>query len=125
MERVLMVGLGGFIGSVLRYWLAGLAQPRRSAFPLGTLVVNVLGCLVIGVVGKLIETRGFLDPATRALVVIGVLGGFTTFSTFSNESILAAEDGAVGMAVVNVAGTVLLCLAATWAGRQAVQLIWR
>ena len=125
--RVLLVGLGGFVGSVLRYWLSGLAQDAapRSTFPFGTLVVNVLGCIAIGVLAELAEARGFLTPERRALLMVGLLGGFTTFSAFANETVSALRDGAHAIAAMNVALSVGGCLAAVWAGRSLAHAIWR
>lgn len=127
MVRALLVGTGGFLGSVLRYWLSGLVQNAvpGSSFPLGTLFVNVSGCLLIGVLTELAESRGFLNPDTRALLFVGVLGGFTTFSAFANETVGALRDGAHGPAALNVLLTVAACLAAVWAGRALATLIWR
>jgi len=111
MKRMFLVGLGGFVGTVLRYWLSGVAQgATRSAFPLGTLTVNVLGCFAVGLLTELVEARGYLGPDTRALVFVGLLGGFTTFSAFANETMTAAEDGAFAIVVGNVLATVALCL---------------
>jgi CrcB protein len=127
MTRLLVVGLGGFVGSILRYWLSGVTQAwaPRTAFPLGTLVVNILGCFAVGLLAQLVEARGYLGPETRALVFVGLLGGFTTFSAFANETVTAARDGALASAAANVLGTVLLCLGAAWAGRVAAHLLWR
>ena len=127
MTRALLVGVGGFVGAVLRYWLSGLAQAAapRTPFPLGTLVVNVLGCLTIGVVAQLAESRGFLTSDTRALVIVGVLGGFTTFSAFANETLNAVRDGATAVAAANVILSVTLCIGAVWAGRALAVAIWR
>ena len=125
--RVVLVGFGGFVGAVLRYWVSGLAQgmTRGSAFPLGTLVVNVLGCLAIGVLAELAETHGFLTPDRRAFLVVGLLGGFTTFSAFANESVDALRAGAHAIAVANVILSVGICLIAVVAGRSFAQLLWR
>jgi CrcB protein len=125
--RVLLVGIGGFVGSVLRYWLSGVAQAAApgSSFPVGTLVVNVVGCVAIGVLSELAEARGFLTPERRALLVVGLLGGFTTFSAFANESVNALRDGARTIALANVLLSVGACLAAVWAGRSLAHLIWR
>ena len=127
MLRLLLVGLGGFFGSILRYWIGGLAQGRapRTAFPVGTLVVNILGCFAIGLLAQLVEARGYLRPETRALLFVGLLGGFTTFSAFAHETITAAKDGAAAMALLNVAATVILCLGAAWSGRIVAHLLWR
>jgi CrcB protein len=83
--RVVLVGAGGLVGSVLRYVVSGLVQDaaRDSLFPWGTLAVNVLGCLAIGVLGELAEARGAFGVETRALLMTGLLGGFTTFSAWA------------------------------------------
>jgi fluoride exporter len=124
--RLLLIGLGGALGSILRYLLAGLVQTGGggSAFPAGTLAVNLLGCLVIGVVAELSEARGFLDPNTRAMVVVGVIGGFTTFSTFANETVSAMRDNALPVAAGNVVLSVGLGLLAVWAGRALAHAVW-
>jgi CrcB protein len=125
--RIILVGVGGFVGSVLRYWMSGLAQNAapNTAFPIGTLLVNVVGCLAIGVLSELAEARGFLTPDMRALLVVGLLGGFTTFSAFANESVNAIRDGAHGVALANVVLSVGVCLIAVWAGRSLAHSIWR
>jgi CrcB protein len=126
MGNALFVGIGGFIGSVLRYVLSGAVQEwtRRDDFPVGTLAVNVLGCLVIGLLSQLAEARGAFSPETRAFVVIGVLGGFTTFSSFGNETINLWRDGEGFLAFVNIAGQVVLGLGAVWLGRVLGHKIW-
>jgi CrcB protein len=125
--RIILIGVGGFVGSVVRYWMSGLAQSAlpTTAFPVGTLVVNVVGCLAIGVVSELADARGFLTPDMRALLVVGLLGGFTTFSAFANESVNAMRDGAHAIALANVVLSVGACLIAVWAGRSLAHSIWR
>jgi CrcB protein len=125
--RILLIGAGGFAGSILRYWISGLGQQAapRTAFPLGTLVVNVAGCLAIGLLSELAESRGFLSPDARALLLVGFLGGFTTFSAFANETISAFRDGAAAMALANIVVSVSACLVAVWAGRSLAHAIWR
>jgi CrcB protein len=125
--RIVLIGLGGFVGAVLRYWVSGAAQDAasRAVFPIGTLVVNVTGCFVIGALAELAEARGFLGPDARALVFVGVLGGFTTFSAFANETVSALRDGAVGVAIGNVFLSVTACLLAVWAGRAVAFAVWR
>ena len=115
---VLLVGSGGFVGSVLRY-LAGLLVQHLSggsAFPYGTLAVNVLGCLLIGFLNGLTEGRQVFSPETRGLIFIGLLGGFTTFSSFGYETIALARDGQVVGAFSNVALQLALGLGAVWVG---------
>jgi CrcB protein len=125
--RVLLVGAGGFAGSVLRYWLSGVVQSGAgsTSFPVGTLVVNVLGCCAIGVLSELSETRGLLSPDSRALLIVGLLGGFTTFSAFANETVSAVRDGDVALASLNVLASVALCLGGVWLGRGLANAIWR
>lgn len=127
MQAVVLVAVGGAIGSVMRYGLSGLVQVRSGvlAFPIGTLAVNVLGCFAIGVAAELFETRGAMTPATRAFLLVGVLGGFTTFSAFGHETFNLMRDGEFVLAGTNAAASVFLCLAAVWAGRVAVELVWR
>ncbi|MBA3259515.1 MAG: fluoride efflux transporter CrcB [Gemmatimonadales bacterium] len=124
--RLLLIGLGGGVGSILRYLLAGLVQTGQggSAFPAGTLAVNLLGCLGIGVLAELSEARGFLDADTRAMIVVGLIGGFTTFSTFANETVSAMRDGALLVAVGNVVLSVGLGLVAVWLGRLLAHAVW-
>ena len=97
MIRLLLVGTGGFIGSVLRFILAGLVQgwSRSTRFPFGTLAVNLLGCFVIGLLAQLAESRSVFTAETRAFVFVGLLGGFTTFSAFGNETLGLLRDGAL------------------------------
>lgn len=119
--RILLIGLGGGAGAILRYALATAVQGAAGGpFPLGTLLVNVLGCFGIGVLEGLAEARAFGNPEARALLVVGVLGGFTTFSAFANETVLAAKDGGAGVAAANVLASLALCLAAVWVGRAVV-----
>jgi fluoride exporter len=119
--RLLLIGLGGAAGAIFRYVLATAVQSATGgAFPIGTLLVNVLGCFAIGMLEGLAEARAFSSPEARALLVVGLLGGFTTFSAFANETVLAAKDGGMGVAAANVLASVALCLAAAWAGRALV-----
>ncbi len=118
MTKILVVGLGGFLGAIARYGLSGLVHRRfGSSFPYGTLVVNLLGCLGIGVVLHLVEDRSMLGPTARLFVAIGILGGFTTFSSFGYETFELLEDREYRLALLNVAGNVVLGLLAVWAGR--------
>jgi fluoride exporter len=119
----LLVALGGAIGAVLRYWIGTAVQSASpfQAFPLGTLVVNVSGCFVMGLVTGLGERHGYLTAEWRAFLAVGVLGGFTTFSAFANETVGAVRLGAAGVGAVNVVANVALCLLAVVAGRLAAR----
>jgi len=127
MVKYLFVGTGGFICAVLRYWLSGLIQQFSIStfFPIGTLVVNLLGCLLIGFLSELAEEHGVFTVESRALVFVGVLGGFTTFSTFSNETMNLLREGQNSFAFVNIAGHLILGIGAVWLGRTLAYLIWR
>ena len=127
MIKLLLIGVGGFFGSVARYLASGLAQDisRSATFPWGTLAVNVTGCLLIGVVAQLAESRGFLGDGGRTLVMVGFLGGFTTFSTFGNETFILLRDGQPLLSFGNAAGHLAACLAAVWIGRTLAYTLWR
>ena len=127
MLKILMVGLGGAGGSILRYLASGYVQQllNSATFPYGTLAVNVLGCLVIGFLSELAEAHGMFTAETRALILIGMLGGFTTFSTFGNESMNLLRDGESTLALINIGASILLGLAAVWLGRTAAYTLWR
>ena len=119
----LLVAIGGAAGSVLRYWMSGAVQRsvpaagEWSVFPLGTLVVNVLGCLVAGALAEIGTRHGPLSNEARALLMAGFLGGFTTFSAFANETVAVWRSGATVVSLVNVAVSVVSCLAAVVVGR--------
>ena len=118
MVKVLLVGLGGFLGTILRYGLGGWVARLKSgwSFPVETLVINVLGCLVIGWLAGLNESRGIFAGTTRAFLFIGVLGGFTTFSTFGYETFQLLRDGQWPSAALSTGLQVTLGVGAVWAG---------
>ena len=127
MGRFFLAGIGGFIGSILRYSMSGFVQAlsRSIHFPYGTLAVNLIGCFAIGFLSQLAETRGFFTAETRTLVFIGVLGGFTTFSAFGNETINLWREGESGLALINIAAHLVLCLGAVWLSRALAFQIWK
>jgi CrcB protein len=125
--NVFIVGVGGFVGSVLRYLVSGWAQDISKSldFPYGTLAVNLLGCFMIGFLGQLAEARGIFTSETRLLVFIGLLGGFTTFSSFGNDTLNLARSGQMFNALTNVTVNVIFGLLLVWLGRTVAYLIWR
>jgi len=126
MAKMFLAGIGGFVGSILRYSVSGLVQDlsRSIDFPYGTLAVNLIGCLAIGFLSQLAESRGYFTAETRTLVFIGVLGGFTTFSAFSNETMNLWREGENLLAIANVAAHLVLCLGAVWLSRAVAYRIW-
>lgn len=126
MNKGLLVGAGGFLGSVCRYTLSSFVQhlTPSTGFPFGTLTVNLLGCFVIGVVAGLAEARSVVSEETRVFLVVGVLGGFTTFSAFGNETWNLFRDGASGLALANIAAQVVFGLGCVWCGRVCASWLW-
>lgn len=115
---VLLVGTGGFIGAVSRYllggWIHGLVP--MATFPIGTLCVNLSGCFLIGLLGGLSESRQVFGPELRTFIFIGILGGFTTFSSFAHETLALARDAEFARALVNIGGQLIGGLTAAWVG---------
>ena len=112
-----IVFLGGGIGAALRYWMTGsVYRVLGTTFPYGTLLVNVLGSVLIGFCMGFFEERFVVQPALRLFLTIGVLGGFTTFSTFSYETIALLQEGSWWFGTLNILGSVLTCLAGCWIG---------
>ncbi len=124
---VLYVALGGALGSVSRYLVGIWAQTASKSidFPYGTLTVNLIGCFVIGFLSQLVESRGVFTPESRALVFIGILGGFTTFSSFGNDTVNLLREGETFNALANVGANVILGLALVWLGRAVPYWIWK
>lgn len=117
MYRIFLVGLGGLVGSVARYLLAGWVQDLNGAqFPFGTLAVNMLGSFILGLVMTLSLERGLISPEVRILLGTGLCGGFTTMSTFSYESIALLQYDNPTAALGNIAVTLAGCLSAVWLG---------
>ena len=127
MLNIFLVAIGGALGSVARYLTSTWVQTssKNINFPFGTLTVNLLGCLVIGILAQLAESRGVINSEYRAFLFVGILGGFTTFSSFGNETISLARAGEMWNAMANIGANVILGLFAVWMGRTAAYLIWK
>jgi CrcB protein len=124
----LWVALGSALGGVARYWCSGIvAHYIGETFPWGTLIVNVAGSFLIGLIATLAGTDGrFLIPAeARQFLMAGILGGFTTFSSFSLQTLSLARDGEWLLVGANIVGSVVLCLVMVWAGHLLAALINR
>ncbi len=117
MNQTLAIAAGGAFGAVARFWVStGVYQWLGRSFPFGTLAVNVLGSFAMGLLAILLVERLSLGPEWRAMILIGFLGAFTTFSTFSFETLNLIEAGSFGKAGLNMAVSVIACVLAVWAG---------
>jgi len=125
MIRYLSVLAGGALGTGLRYSLSTLIYStiKEPTFPYSNLLINVSGSLMIGILAELFDTRLLVSPTVRIALLTGVLGGYTTFSSFSYETYSLLRDGEVCRGIVNAAGSVLLGLVAVWLGVRIAQLI--
>lgn len=117
MKKYIVVGLAGLIGTLGRYWLSGLvARHYGEAFPWGTLVVNVVGCFFAGSLFYITEERFLVSPMLRSALLIGLLGGFTTFSSLGLQTFTLLRDGEVIIAALNITISNLLGLLMVWGG---------
>ncbi len=124
MYKILLVGIGGFFGSTLRYWLGGVVMERTDAtFPLGTMVVNLTGSFLIGIFFAVALERFSIGEGTRILLAVGFLGAYTTFSTLMLESYTMMEAGELLLAGLNLAGSVILGFMAFYLGLVLGRLI--
>jgi CrcB protein len=124
MERLVLVCLGGALGSGARYFVSGWVMQRLgSGFPWGTLCVNVVGSFLIGAIMRIAGTTTWISPATQLTLTVGILGGFTTYSSFNYEVISSLEQGAWLLAGANALGMVVACLAAGFLGLAAAHAI--
>ncbi|MFZ0064131.1 MAG: fluoride efflux transporter CrcB [Pyrinomonadaceae bacterium] len=117
MQRIIFVGVAGLLGTLGRYWLSGLIARRYGeTFPWGTLVVNAVGCFVTGAVYYVSEERFLVSPTVRSVILIGLLGGFTTFSSYGLQTFTLLREGEFGLALLNVTLSNVLGLLLIWAG---------
>lgn len=124
MSELLVVGVGGFVGAIARYAISGwVHRYYEGPFPLGTLTVNVLGCFVIGALMTLVDERQFLTPTLRLLLMTGLLGSLTTFSTLGYETVALLRGAELRLAFLSFGANALVGLVAVLAGRIAVRLL--
>lgn len=124
MAFYLAIALGGSVGALTRYWLTTLIQDTNpTSFPLGTFLVNVTGCLLMGIFFVVFTEKVSLDAQWRPIIIIGFLGAMTTFSAFSLEALLLLEQGHYNTALLYIVGSVLVCLLAALAGMHITRLL--
>jgi CrcB protein len=121
-QQFLVIGVGGALGSMFRFAVASLVdaviKKGGPPFFIGTMLVNITGCFLIGFIFTISDTEGrfYLSPLQRQFILIGILGGYTTFSSFTLQTLLLAQDGQWAQATVNVLGSVVICLVGVWLG---------
>ena len=124
MHRLFLIGLAGFIGTLGRYWLSGvIARRYGETFPFGTLVVNLIGCFLVGLLFYLFQERFVVSPTGRTVVLIGFLGGFTTFSSFGLQTFTLLQDGEFALAALNLTASNFIGLALVWAGYTLARVV--
>jgi len=117
MPRIILIGLAGLVGTLARYWLSGVAARRYGeTFPFGTFAVNALGCFLAGVLFYLMYDRFPTSPTLRSVIFIGLLGGFTTFSSYGLQTFTLLRDGEISMALLNIGLSNVAGLFLVWAG---------
>lgn len=127
MYNLLILGLGGFFGAISRYMLSEYVQNlfKQTAFPYGTLAVNILGCFVLGLLTHAAGAKGLLDAQTRLFLMVGFVGAFTTFSTFSLESANLFQSGQNAAGLLNILSSNLLGLVFVFIGQSVASQLWK
>jgi CrcB protein len=124
MGKLLLIGLAGFIGTLSRYWLSGVVARRYGeTFPMGTLLVNLVGCFMVGLLFYLLQERFLVNQTVRTVILIGFLGGFTTFSSFGLQTFTLLQDGEFGLAALNILGANVIGLVLVWAGYTLARIL--
>jgi CrcB protein len=124
MQKVFLIGLAGLVGTLGRYALSGIIARRfGETFPTGTLLVNVAGCFLAGFLFYLMQERFLVSHTMRTVVMIGLLGGFTTFSSFGLQTFTLLKDGEFWFAAMNIVGSNLLGLLMVWAGYTLAKVV--
>lgn len=117
MTKLFLIGLAGFVGTLGRYGLSGVVARRYGeTFPLGTLAVNLIGCFLVGLLFQLMQERFLVNQNLRTIILVGLLGGFTTFSSLGLQTFTLLQDGEFGFAALNLGVSNLLGLFLVWAG---------
>ncbi len=124
MNKLLLTGVAGLSGTLLRYWMSGwVARRFGETFPLGTLVVNVTGCFLVGFLFYVMYERFLTSDTIRTMLFIGLLGGFTTFSSFGLQTFTLIRDGEFGLAALNVGVSNFFGLFMVWAGYTLAKIL--
>ena len=117
MGKLFLIGLAGFVGTLGRYWLSGIIARRYGeTFPFGTLAVNLIGCFLVGLLFYLMQERYLVNQNVRTIILVGLLGGFTTFSSFGLQTFTLLQDNEIALAALNLLASNVLGLLLVWAG---------
>ena len=124
MSKLFLIGLAGFLGTLSRYWMSGVIAKRYGeTFPMGTLAVNLVGCFLVGLLFYLLEERFLVNQTVRTVILIGFLGGFTTFSSYGLQTFTLLRDGELGFAALNLTASNLVGLLLVWAGYSVARIL--
>jgi CrcB protein len=124
MQRLIFIGLAGFAGTLMLYWLSERTARRfGETFPTGTLIVNLIGCFLAGLLFSLMFDRFLVSPTVRTVILIGLLGGFTTFSSFGLQTFTLLRDGEMGLALFNIAISNVGGLLMVWVGYSLAKIL--
>lgn len=124
MQKTILIAFAGLVGTLIRYWLSGfVARQYGETFPWGTLIVNLIGSFLAGAVYHLAEERLLISPSLRPIIFIGLLGGFTTFSSYGLQTFTLLRDGQIGLATLNIAVSNVLGLLLVWIGYVAFKAL--
>jgi len=124
MLRIILIGLAGFVGTLARYWLSGVVGRRYGeTFPYGTFAVNAIGCFLAGFLFYLMFDRFLTSPTSRSVVFIGLLGGFTTFSSYGLQTFTLLRDGEIFLALLNIGLSNIAGMFLVWAGYKLAGLV--
>ncbi len=117
MQKTILIALAGLVGTLIRYWLSGfVARQYGETFPWGTLAVNLIGSFLAGAVYYIADERFLISPTLRTIILIGLLGGLTTFSSYGLQTFTLLREGEVGLATLNIAVSNVLGLLMVWSG---------
>lgn len=124
MIKLILVGLGGFVGAISRYWIGTYFESHSEAFsfPLGILIVNLLGCFIIGIMAGITEFTSIFNEELKLLLFVGLLGSFTTFSTFSHDTLNLISQGLIINALINILISVIVGILSVGLGYKLIQL---
>ena len=122
--KIMLIGVAGLIGTLARYWLAGVVARRYGeTFPMGTLFVNLIGCFLAGLLFYLMQERFAVSQTLNAILMIGFLGGFTTFSAYGLQTFTLLRDGQFAFAALNLAVSNVVGLLMVWAGYSVAKVL--